>query len=148
MPPSGDVAQGKRLPRAMTLYYIIPRWSSANAGFLYRHSKWNRQNTSGFEFQILMMDSNLPPEFDSLLAELEHVPEHARALWRYAMVLLLLDDKHASVLDSFEEDGNTMLLVQTTNGDEFWVVRPAMSEEAERELLAQVRKIADQDAAV
>jgi hypothetical protein len=43
--------------------------------------------------------NNLPPEFDPLLAELAEQPEHAREMWRYAIVLMMIEDEKARVRD-------------------------------------------------
>lgn len=44
------------------------------------------------------MSGDLPREFDSLPAELAEQPEPVRAIWRYALVLMMIDDEKARVI--------------------------------------------------
>lgn len=85
--------------------------------------------------------SNLPPEFDSLLAELAEAPDNVRAMWKYALALMMIDDKKARVLGTRVEDGHELIAVRTIAGDEFEIARPAMSEDTETILLEQIREI-------
>jgi hypothetical protein len=93
-----------------------------------------------------MMDSNLPPEFQPLLDELAETPEHVKAMWRYAIVLAMIDDEKARVMGTRQEGGQVLLSVRTVAGDEFEIVRPPMSEDSEKELLSKIRAIMDEDA--
>src|SRR5581483_2098406 len=97
-----------------------------------------------------MIDSDqdkniLPPEFDSLLALLGEQPERVRKIWRYALVLMMIDDERAHIVDSYKEDSVQFLLIETVKGETFSVERPAMSEEVEQLLMAQVRQIVSDD---
>lgn len=85
------------------------------------------------------MKSNLPPEFQPLLDELADTPENVKAMWRYAIALLLIDDEKARILETREEGDTQHLTVETISGDRFEVVRPPMSEAVEQELLEQLR---------
>lgn len=87
----------------------------------------------------------LPTEFEPLLDELASAPASVRAVWRYAIVLLMVDDEKARVVNSIEEQGKTMRCVRTNSGDEFWIARPEMSDDLETVLLAQIRQITDDD---
>lgn len=82
--------------------------------------------------------SDLPADFDHLLAELALQPEHVRQLWRYALALMMLDDEKARVVGTRRDDGQEILAVWTVAGEDFEVVRPEMSEEVERLLLEQM----------
>lgn len=87
------------------------------------------------------MDSTLPPEFNPLLAELSDTPDNVRAMWKYALVLMMVDDEKARVIANETVEGQDLLTVRTNAGDEFQVDRPVMSEATERHLMQQVREI-------
>lgn len=87
------------------------------------------------------MQNDLPAEFDSFLAALADQPENVRAMFRYALVLMMIDDEKARVMGTRNEDGYELIAVRTLAGEEFEIERPAMSEETERILLEQIREI-------
>lgn len=87
------------------------------------------------------MQNNLPPEFAPLLAELASAPENVRAMWRYALVLMMIDDEEARIMGTRVEDGHEFIGVRTVAGDEFEIERPAVSDESEKILLEQIREI-------
>lgn len=85
------------------------------------------------------IENHLPPELGSLLADLVKMPARVRAMWRYAFVLLMIEIGRARFIE-MREDGDTLhLIVKTTAGDVFSVMRPPMSEETEQRLLEEVR---------
>lgn len=88
---------------------------------------------------------NLPPEMQSVLEAMSGQPPHARSMFRYALVLTMIDDGKAQVLARRMEDKQEILTVQTIVGDEFEILRPAMSEETEAYLLQQIREIVAED---
>lgn len=91
------------------------------------------------------MDTNLPPEFQPLLVELAAQPENVHAMWRYAVVLMMIDDEKARVIETRQQGDETHLTVQTLAGERFSIARPAMSEETERVLLEQIRAIVEDE---
>lgn len=56
-------------------------------------------NSDLWSFSLWTLDqvanNKLPPEFDPLLAELAEQPEHVREMFRYALVLVMVDDEKA-----------------------------------------------------
>lgn len=91
------------------------------------------------------LDNELPTEFQPLLDELAAEPESVREMWHYAMVLMMIDDEKARVVKS-QQDGELLQLVVRTNaGEEFSIVRPAMSQETEQLLLEQIREIVEEE---
>lgn len=89
----------------------------------------------------MTMDISLPPDFQPLLAELAAAPDNVRAMWRYALVLIMIDDEKARVIANETVDGQELLTVRTNAGDVFQIVRPEMSEATEKLLMQQVREI-------
>lgn len=88
----------------------------------------------------------LPPEFESLLELVAEQPEHVRAMWRYALVLMMIDDEKARIIESYQVGDVLHLTVQTRTGDRFEIERPVMSEEAEQLLLEQIRRVVEEEA--
>lgn len=83
----------------------------------------------------------LPPEFAKVLVAVQAEPEHVRATWRYALVLLMIDEERARITE-MRQDGETLhLVLQTWDGVRFAAVRPPISEETEQLLLEQIREI-------
>ncbi len=69
-------------------------------------------------------------------------PPEVRELFRDALVLALLDGEKARVIGTREDDGRTWLTVEMVAGEGFEILRPAISEELEAEVMAQIRTIA------
>lgn len=91
------------------------------------------------------MSPDLPPEFEPILSELAAAPGNVRAMWKYAMVLMMIDDEKARVVAARREGATQFLIVQTIAGDRFEIERPEMSEETEQMLLEQIREIASEE---
>lgn len=62
-------------------------------------------------------------------------------MFRYALVLMMIDDEKARVMGTRNENGDEFIAVRTVAGDGFEIERPAMSEETEKILLEQIREI-------
>ena len=65
---------------------------------------------------ILVMEANLPPEFQPFLDELADTPENVKTMWRYAIVLAMIDDEKARVVGTREVDGRVLLSIRTGGG--------------------------------
>lgn len=91
------------------------------------------------------MDTNLPPEFQPLHAELAAAPDNVRAMWKYAIVLMMIDDEKARLIANETVDGQELLTVRKNEGDVFQIERPAMPEATEKLLVQQVREIVAED---
>lgn len=87
----------------------------------------------------------LPPEMQGVLDALSAQTPEVRAIFRYALILLMIDDERARVLGTRIENGQTLLQVRTIGGDEFEVERPALGERAEKKLLDQIREIVTEE---
>lgn len=91
------------------------------------------------------MSLDLPPEFQSVLEAVGSQRPEVRAMFRYALVLMMIDDENARVIGTRIEDGHEFVQVRTIAGDEFEIERPAMSDETERFLLEQIREIVEDE---
>jgi hypothetical protein len=88
------------------------------------------------------MDTELlPPEYKRLLDELAAKPGPARAMWYYVLVLLMVEDKQAQIVQSNQDGDLVHLVVRTPDGETFDVVRPPMSQEIVDSLLGQAREL-------
>ena len=85
------------------------------------------------------IENHLPPELGSLLAELVKMPTRLRVMWRYAFTIWMIDTGRAGFLDMREDGDSLHLIVKTTGGDTFSVMRPPMTEATEQRLLEEVR---------
>lgn len=92
--------------------------------------------------QITTRDAiDCPPSFQPIFDTLVTAHGSIQALWRYALVLLLIDQDKARFID-LHQDGETLhMVVRTSNGERFSVIRPPMSEETEQLLLQHIREI-------
>ena len=68
-----------------------------------------------------------------------------RDLFRYALVLAMIDDEKARVTGTRPEAGQEYLMVRTVAEDEFETLRPRFSEEVEAKLTAQAGAILEED---
>jgi hypothetical protein len=84
---------------------------------------------------------DLPPEFERLADLLSEQPAEVRDLFRYALVLAMIDDEKAHITGTRIDGDREYLSVQTIAGDVFGILRPPISEEVEAQLMAQVRAI-------
>jgi hypothetical protein len=89
--------------------------------------------------------NELPPELERVAEILSTQPPEVRELFRFALVLMMLDDEKAHIVSRRMVDGREYLSIATIGGDTFEIVRPQISEDLEQQLLSQVRAIIDQD---
>jgi hypothetical protein len=83
----------------------------------------------------------LPPEFERLAGLLSEQPPEVRDLFRYALVLAMIDEEKARVIGTRAENGQEWVTIKTIAGDVFEIIRPPISEEVESELMGEVRAI-------
>jgi hypothetical protein len=89
---------------------------------------------------------DLPPELQQVADQLAEQPPAVREMFRYAIVLAMIDDEKAWVTGTRLIDSREYLAVRTVAGDVFEIVRPPISEELEAALMSEVGSIvADED---
>ncbi len=87
------------------------------------------------------MDGELLPfEYLRLLDELAPEPGSARAMWYYVLVLLMVEDDEAEIVQSNRDGELVPLVVQTPDGQYYDVVRPPMSQKLVDSFLEQARE--------
>ncbi len=82
---------------------------------------------------------DLPPEFERLANFISKQPPHVRDLFRYALVLAMIDDEKARVIGTRTQEEREWLTVETVEGEVFEINRPPISDEVEAELINHVR---------
>ena len=108
----------------------------------------NRTGTRAHNGTLIEMTepTDLPTEIQHVADLLSEQPPEVRALFRYALVLAMINDEKAHVIRTRVEEEREWLTVETVAGDVFEIVRAPMSEEVEAQLMTQVRAIiADED---
>lgn len=85
--------------------------------------------------------STIPREFLPLLSTYGLDPQQGLELWSYALVLLMLEEGRVRMTGTHQAAGREWLTLQIQGGEEFEIIRPALSAEHEQRLLAGVRDI-------
>jgi hypothetical protein len=88
---------------------------------------------------------DLPPEIQQVADLLSEQPRDVRELFRYALVLAMIDDEKARIDGTRVEEEGDWLTIETIAGDVFEIIRPPISEELEAQLMEQVRAIVEED---
>jgi hypothetical protein len=89
---------------------------------------------------------DLPLEIEQVADLLSQQRPEVRELFRFALVLAMIDDEKARVIGTRVEEDGEWLTIETVAGDVFEIARPPISEEVESDLMSQVRAIiADED---
>jgi hypothetical protein len=88
---------------------------------------------------------DLQPKIDQLADPFSKKRPEVRELFRYALVLVMIDDEKARIIGTRVEE-REWFTVETVAGDVFEAAHPPISEEVEAQLMRQVRAIiADDD---
>lgn len=141
-PPSDDrrtfaLADGFIDKSQVTLSIMFDQWKLVavidGKPLLIRHTGWVAAHVDEA--------AALPAAYDPLLNELASSPVEVQRMWRYAMVLQMIHDEEARIINSHLEGDTLHLRVENLAGDKFSIIRPPMSEEAEQFLLEQVRAV-------
>lgn len=73
------------------------------------------------------MEKNLLPELELLARSIDGQGDDIRELFQYALVLLLIEDHRAEIVEGYSADGHAQLVVRTNTGELFSVVKPDVS---------------------
>jgi hypothetical protein len=85
----------------------------------------------------------IPREFAPLIDAYALDSEQRIELWCYAIALLMIDEERVRLIGTREISGRTWVTLQIPNGEEFDLVKPALTEATERQLLEGVREIVE-----
>lgn len=84
---------------------------------------------------------NLPDELQDFAEMLDKQPANVRELFHYALVMLMVEDGKAEVIERQEIDGRTELTIRTSAIEIFQIMKPEVSEE----LLARMSELAREE---
>lgn len=88
---------------------------------------------------------NLPPNLQDLARLLDDQPEDVQELFRYALVMLMIEDNKARIIETENVDNLEYLTVETSAGEVFEILKPQVSEDLLAMLRALARQILEQD---
>jgi hypothetical protein len=89
---------------------------------------------------------DLSPEIEQVADLLSKQSPQVRELFRYTLVLAMIDDEKARITGTRLIGCRECLAVRTIAGDVFEIARPPISDELEAELMNKVRAmVADED---
>ena len=87
----------------------------------------------------------LPSELQDLAQLLDDQPEDVQELFRYALVMLMIEDNKAQIIERQSVDNLEYLTVKTNAGDVFEILKPQVSEDVLAKMRARAREILEQD---
>src|SRR5574341_1370235 len=93
----------------------------------------------------MTQQTNLSAEFEELSKLIDKQPESVREPFHYALAVLLIENRTATVVDTFSRDNREYITVRTNSGDIFTVVRPSLSPGRLDYFTAMVREIIDEE---
>lgn len=70
--------------------------------------------------------TDIPSEMQSVLDTMSAERPEVREMFRYALVLMMIDDEKARVIGTRTENDQELIAVRTITGDEFEFVYPAL----------------------
>lgn len=72
---------------------------------------------------------------------IDRQPANVRELFQYALIMLMVEDGKAEIIEMEEVDGRTEFTIRTSTPEIFQVMKP----EANEELLARMRELAREE---
>lgn len=84
---------------------------------------------------------NLPKELQDLAEMIDRQPASVRELFQYALVMLMVEDGKAEIIETKEVEGRTELTIRTRAIEIFQIMKP----EASEELLARMNELAREE---
>ncbi len=76
---------------------------------------------------------------------LDGQPPNVRELFQYALIMLMVEDSKAHIIEQHTIDAREHLTLRTVAGDSFTIVKPFVSEELLAELRAMAREVLNED---
>ncbi len=88
-----------------------------------------------------MTASSLPPDLAMLARIVDRQSPAARELFHYALVLMLIEDRKAEIVERQTVDGREWVTVRTVGGELFSIVEPDESDDMLETLKVLAREI-------
>lgn len=90
--------------------------------------------------------NSLPPELAAFAHFLDAQPPNVRDIFQYALAMLMVEKKLATIVDeNTTDDARKWFTFRTSAGDAFTIVRPLVSKELLLTIMEQARIIADEE---
>ncbi len=87
---------------------------------------------------------DLPAEPQHVADPLNEQPLTVRNLFRYLLVMSMIDEHKAKIVDALTMRGRHYLRIATNVGEVFWILRPAISMASELRMRQQVKAILEE----
>lgn len=88
-----------------------------------------------------MPDTDLPPQFQALLAILENQPPEVQKAFQFLMAMAMEEAGKFKLLNVSETSGEMHCTFKSTAGEVFSIVKPEMSKELEEKVRKEIRQI-------
>jgi hypothetical protein len=88
---------------------------------------------------------DLPPELEMFSSLMDAQPEPARAAFHYSLALVMVEAGKGRLVETLPGDTSPVCVLETIAGDTFSLTKPAISREEERDLVASLRQMLDEE---
>jgi hypothetical protein len=87
---------------------------------------------------------DIPPKWHDVADLLSEQPPAVRDLFRYLLVMSMVDEHKARIVGARAMRGRHYLRIETNVGDLFWILRPPISMETELRMREEVKAILEE----
>jgi hypothetical protein len=88
---------------------------------------------------------DLPPELELFSSLADAQPAPVRAALHYCLAVVMVEAGKARVVETLPGDTSPICVYETMAGDTFSLVKPAISQEEEEDLIATLRQIINEE---
>ena len=92
-----------------------------------------------------MTQTDLPPDLAMLARIVDGQPPNVRELFHYALVMLLVEDGKAQIIEQRTIDARQWLMIRTVAGELFSIVKPNVIDARLAELQEMARQVLRED---
>lgn len=92
-------------------------------------------------------DSSIPPELEMLSRIIDAQSPAARELFRYALIMLMVENGKAAVIDRRVIDAREYLTFKTSADESFTIVKPDVSPDLLERMREMAREVLREDSA-
>jgi hypothetical protein len=89
--------------------------------------------------------NDLPPELAQLASFLEALPDPIEGVFRYYVCLLMVEAGKMRLIGIVPGKGRNIYVFETLAGGRFNVVKPAINQELETDLIEELRELLNED---
>jgi hypothetical protein len=92
-----------------------------------------------------MKDEPLPPELQAFANLLDALPLATRTAFHYCLCLMMVEAGKMRLVQTMPGDDSPVCLFEASSGEQFSVSKPRLSPAEERELMAGLRQILEEE---